>query len=61
MRPVLTDGSERRWTIYVDEMEVADHLMIFDVAGRLADKYLADGYGDIVLKQYDTGEEVRIA
>ena len=59
MKPTLTDGKERRWSLYVGGMEVADYLMDFKRAERLADDYIDDKYDDVVAYQYDTGEEVR--
>lgn len=60
MQPVITDGTETRWTVFVGGTETNDHLMNFTDASRLADDYLDDGYDDVVLMQYDTGEEVRL-
>lgn len=60
MRPVLTDGTEKRWTLFVGGVEVNDYLHDFDTIANLADEYLEDNYDDIVAMQYDTGEEVRI-
>lgn len=59
MKPTLTDGKERRWSLYVGGMEVADYLMDLERAERLADDYIYDKYDDVVAHQYDTGEEVR--
>lgn len=60
MKPVLTTGEEKRWTVYVGGMEVNDFILTFQTAERLGLSYLDDKYDDIVLKQLDTGEEVRI-
>jgi len=60
MRPVLTDGTEKRWTLLVGGTEVNDFLGTFDDVERLADDYLGDNYDDVVCYQYDTGEEVRV-
>ena len=60
MRPVLTDGTEKRWTLLVGGTEVNDFLGTFDDVERLADDYLDDNYDDVVCYQYDTGEEVRV-
>lgn len=59
MKPILTDGKERRWSLYVGGMEVTDYLMDFKRAERLADDYIDDKYDNVVAYQYDTGEEVR--
>lgn len=60
MSPVQTDGKEKRWSVFVDDTEVNDFLMTFDRASDLAMEYADDFYEDVVLYQYDTGEEVRI-
>lgn len=60
MRPVLTDGTEDRWSVFVGGSEVVDYLSDFDHALEIADDYVEDDYSDVVLYQYDTGEEVRI-
>lgn len=60
MEPTLTDGKEERWSVLVGGTETTDFLSDFDSAMRVADDYLADDYDDIVLYQYDTGEEVRV-
>ena len=60
MRPVITDGTEKRWTLLVGGTEVKDFLGTFDDVERLADEYLDDDYDDVVCYQYDTGEEVRV-
>lgn len=59
MKPTLTDGTEVRWTVYVGGVEVNDFLSSFDAAAETAEMYINDGYDDVVLYQYDTGEEVR--
>lgn len=61
MRPVLTDGTEVRWSVFVGGVEVHDYLKDFMGAGHIAQQYLDDDYDDVVLYQYDTGEEVRVA
>ena len=60
MRPVITDGTEERWTLFVGGTEVNDYLGTFDEMARLGDEYLDDDYDDVVCYQYDTGEEVRL-
>ena len=61
MRPTLTDGKEKRWSVFVGGVEVNDFLMTFDDADELAmEYYVHDDYDDVVLYQYDTGEEVRV-
>jgi hypothetical protein len=60
MRPTLTDGEEKRWTVFVGGVEVNDYLHNFDDAIRLAEEYIDDDYDDVVLYQYDTSEEVRL-
>ena len=61
MNPVLTDGSEKRWSVFVGGSEVNDNLMNYSTALELADDYIEDAYDDVVLYQYDTAEEVRLA
>ena len=60
MKPQLTDGTEKRWTVFVGGTEVNDYLMDFTRATALAQEYADDGYDDVVVMQYDTGEEQRI-
>ncbi len=61
MKPVITDGTEKRWSVFVGGVEVNDYLMTFDAADELAmEYYIHDNYDDVVLYQYDTGEEVRV-
>lgn len=59
MTPQLTDGKEKRWTVFVGGVEVNDYLLDFERASDLAQEYLDDDYDDVVLMQYDTGEEIR--
>lgn len=60
MRPVITDGLEKKWTVFVGGAEVNDFLTDFATAEKMALDYAEDDYDDIVLYQYDTGEEVRL-
>ena len=61
MRPVITDGTEKRWSVFVGGVEVNDYFMTFDDADELAmEYYINDTYDDVVLYQIDTGEEVRV-
>lgn len=60
MKPTLTDGTEKKWAVFVGGMEVNNFLMQFIPAERLGLSYLTDGYDDVVLYRYDTAEEVRI-
>lgn len=60
MKPVITDGKEKRWTLYVGGTEVNDFLHDFQSISDLAEEYIDDGYDDVVCYQYDTGEEVRL-
>lgn len=59
MKPTLTDGTEERWSVFVGGAEVAEYLMDFTQASDLAQLYIEDEYDDVVVLQYDTGEEVR--
>lgn len=60
MRPVQTDGTEKRWTVWVGGTEVIYYVTDFNTARDIADDYLEDQYDDIVIQQYDTGEEIRV-
>ena len=60
MRPVLTDGKEERWSVFVGGTEVVDFLTSFDMAESIALDYLDDDYDDVYCYQYDTGEEIRV-
>lgn len=61
MKPVITDGTEKRWSVWVGGVEVNDFYMSFEDADELAMAYYVDDtYGDVVLYQVDTGEEVRV-
>ena len=61
MGPILTDGTEKRWAVFVGGAEVNDFTMNFNDAASLGEDYLEDGYDDIYLYQYDTGEEIRLS
>jgi len=60
MRPVITDGTEKRWTLFVGGTEVNDYLGSFDEMSDLGYVYIEDQYDDVVCYNYDTGEEVRL-
>lgn len=61
MKPTITNGEEKRWSLFIDGTEVSNFLRSFDAVASLGDAYLEDGYDSVVAYQYDTGEEVRIA
>lgn len=60
MKPSLTTGEEKRWTVFVDGAEINGYLLDFETACKIAQEYSNEGYKDVSVYQYDTGEELRI-
>lgn len=60
MAPDQTTGEEKRWSVFVGGGEVNDYLMDFNEATALGQEYVNDGYDDVSVYQYDTGEELRL-
>jgi len=60
MQPKLTDGTEKKWAIFVEGYVIDDFYYDFNTASELAQEYVHDGRSSVVLYQYATGEEVQL-
>ena len=58
MKPTLTNGTEKRWSVFAGGTEITDSLTTFSIALSIAEDYEYDGYDEIILYQYDTKEEI---
>lgn len=60
MKPKLTDGTEKKWAIFVEGYVIDDSYYDFKTASELAQKYVYSGRSSVTLYQYNTGEEVQL-